>query len=96
MTKVEYTPESAKELSKLDRQAARRIREYMGEVEKLPDPRSRGKALASNLAGLWRYRVGDYRVISSITEKETDKEPKQIIIITVLVVHVGHRKKIYK
>ena len=95
MTKVEYTPESAKELSKLDRQAARRIREYMGEVEKLPDPRSRGKALASNLAGLWRYRMGDYRVISSITEKETEEKPKQIII-TVLVVHVGHRKKIYK
>lgn len=95
MTKVEYTPEAAKEFSKLDRQTARRIREYMGEVEKLSDPRSRGKALASNLAGLWRYRVGDYRVISSITENETKESPKQIII-TVLVVHVGHRKNVYK
>lgn len=95
MTKVEYTPESAKELSKLDRQAAMRIREYMGEVEKLIDPRSRGKALSSNLAGLWRYRVGDYRVISSIAEEEAEEKPKKTII-TVLVVHIGHRKNVYK
>lgn len=53
MTTVEYTPESAKELSKLDRQAASRIRAYMGEVGKLADPRSRGKGLTSNLSGLW-------------------------------------------
>lgn len=95
MTVVEYTPESAKELSKLDRQDAKRICGYMAEVGALEDPRSRGKGLTSNLSGLWRYRVGDYRVISRITEKETDEEPKQIII-TVLVVHVGHRKEVYK
>lgn len=95
MTNIEYTPDAAKELSKLDRQTALRIREYMDEVGKRSDPRSRGKGLASNLAGLWRYRVGDYRVISSITEKETNGEPKQTTI-TVLVVHVGHRKKVYK
>ncbi len=95
MTKVEYTPEAAKELSKLDRQTAMRIRDYMCEIEKLSDPRSRGKALVSNLVGLWRYRVGDYRVISSISAKETEEMPDNTTI-TVLVVHVGHRKKIYK
>ena len=95
MTKVEYTPESEKELSKLDRQNAKRIRAYMDEVQTLKDPRSRGKGLTSNLSGLWRYRIGDYRVISVITEKETEGEPKQILI-TVLVVHIGHRRDVYK
>lgn len=95
MTKVEYAPEAAKELSKLDRQIAKRVVEYMREVEKLSDPRSRGKGLTSNLAGLWRYRVGDYRIISEINEKETDAALAQIKI-TILVVHIGHRKNIYK
>lgn len=95
MTVIEYTPESEKELSKLDRQTARRIRAYMDEVQQLEDPRSRGKGLTSNLAGLWRYRVGDYRVISVINEKESEGEPKQIVV-TVLVVHVGHRRDVYK
>ncbi|MBO3840744.1 MAG: type II toxin-antitoxin system RelE/ParE family toxin, partial [Candidatus Brockarchaeota archaeon] len=36
-------------------------------------------------SGLWRIRVGDYRVIYSINEEE-----KHIILID-----VGHRKKIY-
>lgn len=95
MTTVEYTPESAKELSKLDRQAASRIRAYMGEVGKLADPRSRGKGLTSNLSGLWRYRVGDYRIISRITETRPEDEPPQTVI-TVLVVHIGHRSEIYR
>ena len=95
MTKIEYTPESVKELSKLDKPVAKRIRGYMDEVEKLDDPRSRGKGLTSNLNGLWRYRVGDYRIITVISDKETTEEPKQIII-TVLIVHIGHRKEVYK
>lgn len=49
------------------------------------NPRSLGKGLTSDKVGLWRYRVGDYRVICKI-EDET---------ITVLVLAVGHRKNIY-
>ena len=94
MTRVDYTPEAEKTLKKLDRQSAKRIRDYMGEIEKLTDPRSRGKGLTSNLSGLWRYRVGDYRVISVIGEGKTDEEPPKIVI-TVLVVHIGHRSKVY-
>ena len=67
--------------------------DYMGEIEKLTDPHSRGKGLTSNLSGLWRYRVGDYRVISVIGEGKTDEEPPKIVI-TVLVVHIGHRSKV--
>lgn len=95
MTTVEYTPESIKALSRLDRQTAGRIKDYMGEVGKLADPRSRGKGLTSNLSGLWRYRVGDYRIISMITETKAEDEPPQTVI-TVLVVHIGHRSEIYR
>jgi mRNA interferase RelE/StbE len=44
-----------------------------------------GTKLSGELSGLWRIRVGDYRIIYLINEKE-----KQVILID-----VGHRKKIY-
>ena len=63
----------------------KRILDYMDEVALLENPRSRGKALVENMRGLWRYRVGDYRVICEIQEAR--------IIISVL--KIGHRKNIY-
>ena len=44
---------------------------------------------------VWRYRVGDYRIISRITETKAEDEPPQTVI-TVLVVHIGHRSEIYR
>jgi len=44
-----------------------------------------GKALHGNRAGTWRYRVGEYRVLAEIKDKE--------LIIT--VIEVGSRKNIY-
>ena len=63
----------------------KRILDYMDEVGQLENPRSRGKALVENMRGLWRYRVGDYRVICEIQDSK--------IIISVL--KIGHRKNIY-
>lgn len=73
-------------LRKLDKPAARRIRDALKEISDLDDPRSRGKALTGDMAGFWRYRVGDYRVICSIEDGA----------LIVLVVDVGHRKDIYR
>lgn len=50
------------------------------------DPYIHGKSLQGNLKGKWRYRVGNYRLIANIDNKN--------IIILVLV--IGHRKEIYK
>ena len=56
-------------------------------VAALEDPRALGKRLAgSMLAGLWRYRVGDYRILSKI---EDDR-------LVVLVVAVKHRREAYR
>ena len=77
---IEYTETARKQLKKLDKTMQKRILDYMDEVALLENPRSRGKALFENMRGLWRYRVGDYRVICEIQESR--------IIISVL--KIGH------
>ena len=83
--RIEYTETSRKQLTKLDKTMQKRILDYMDEVGHLENPRSRGKAPVDNMRGLWRYRVGDYRVICEIQDSK--------IIISVL--KIGHRKNIY-
>lgn len=82
---IELTEAAEKALGKLDRQAANRIVAYLREVEQLDDPRSRGKGMTAGLAGFWRYRVGDYRLICEIQDG----------LLRVLVLRVGHRSRVY-
>jgi len=73
-------------LGKLDRQAQKEILIYLDQrIATLEDPRRFGKALRSELAGLWRYRIRDYRLICQIQDD----------VLVVLVVAVGNRKNIY-
>jgi mRNA interferase RelE/StbE len=83
---VEYSDEAKKQLKKLDKYVAGEIKSYMDGIKKLKDPRTRGRELTSNLSGLWRYRVGDYRLICEI------KDEKMMILVLV----IGHRKEIYR
>ncbi len=84
---IEYTRTAESQLRKLDKQAARRILDYLDDkIATLDSPRSRGKALSGRLGELWRYRVGDYRVICEIQDN----------IMRILVVEAGHRKQVYK
>ena len=85
---VELSESADRELGKLDAQQAKRILKFLHErVVKLDDPRSVGEALhGSQLGEFWKYRVGDYRLISKI---EDDR-------LVVLVLSVGHRKEIYR
>ena len=83
--RIEYTETARKQLKKLDKTMQKRILDYMDEVGQLENPRSRGKALVENMRGLWRYRVGDYRVICETQDSK--------IIISVL--KIRHRKNIY-
>ena len=75
------------QIDKLDHPMARRILKFLRErVAQLDDPRSIGEALhGSKLGDLWKYRVGDYRIICSI-------EHKQLLI---LVLRVGSRRDVY-
>jgi len=84
---IEYTKTAENQLRKLDRQIARRILDYLDDkIASLDNPRSRGKALFGPLGELWRYRVGDYRVICEIQDN----------VMRILVVEAGHRRQIYK
>jgi mRNA interferase RelE/StbE len=79
---IEYTATAEKQLRKLDRQIARRILDYLDErIARLEDPRTRGKALSGPLGELWRYRIGDYRVICAVLDDR----------MLILVLEVGHR-----
>ncbi len=83
---IELTDDAAKQLKKLDRREAKQITDYLRKrVEVLDDPRQLGKSLKGQFASLWRYRIGNYRVICELQDSE----------FIVLVVGLGHRKEIY-
>jgi mRNA interferase RelE/StbE len=86
--RVELSSQGQRHLDALDRQVARRVLSFLFErVAQLEDPRSIGDALkGSRLGHLWRYRVGDFRVICDLQDNT----------LTVLVVSVGNRREVYK
>lgn len=75
-----------KALVKLDRQDQAKLVKYLDNLRKLNEPYEKAKALTGELVGMWRFRVGDYRIICQIDNKT----------ITILVLEIGHRKDIYK
>ena len=85
---IEIGEDAEKELGKMDRQHARRIVRFLRErVAAFDNPRSIGEALkGSDLGEFWKYRVGDYRIISKIEDGK----------MTVLVIRVGNRREVYK
>ena len=86
MWRVEYSTPARKQLRKFDRLTQARILDFMDErVATRTDPRSLGKALSGPLQGLWRYRVGDYRVICRI-------EDSKVVIVALTI---GHRREVY-
>jgi mRNA interferase RelE/StbE len=85
--KVEVSETAARQIAKLDKTVQRRITKFLHErIEGERDPRLHGKSLAGEWRGLWRYRVGDYRLFCDIRDD----------IVTVLVLYVGHRREVYR
>lgn len=86
--RIEFDRAAERELGKLDPQVARRILLFLQErVSNLEDPRSIGEALkGSRLGGFWKYRVGDYRIISAIEDGA----------LRILVVKIGNRREVYR
>ena len=86
--KVDLSSLAQKNLDQFDPQIARRILAFLHErVAVLDDPRSIGQALkGAELGAFWKYRVGDYRIISSIEDRA----------LKILVVRVGNRREVYR
>lgn len=66
---VEWEDKAVKALRKLDHHAQKLIHHYLKKrIATSQDPRRFGDALTGDKSGLWRYRVGGYRVICRIEE----------------------------
>ncbi len=84
---IEFDAAAAKELRKLDKGTQQEILRYLRQrIATDEDPRRFGKPLSRELAGLWRYRIRNYRVICNIEDGK----------LIVLVIRVGHRKDVYE
>ena len=86
---IELHPDAAKSLRSLarkDRPMAKRITDYLADVERADDPRSRGKGLTGPLIGLWRYRIGDWRVVVDIYDDR----------LVILALDIEHRSRVYR
>ena len=81
---IRFTPKAAKQVRKLDSAAAKRIRDFLEQkLSQLDNPRRLGKKLVNE--EFWRYRVGDYRILTNIDDDQ----------ILILIVEVAHRREIY-
>jgi mRNA interferase RelE/StbE len=81
MYKVSFIPSALKKLKKFDKYTQRMLLGWIRKnLEDCIDPRIHGKALKSNRSGQWRYRLGDYRIIALIKDKQ----------LVILVIAVGH------
>jgi mRNA interferase RelE/StbE len=82
-----FDPRALKELERFDRSIQKRVVKYLQErVLNKAKPRSLGKALTGGKTGLWRYRVGDYRIICDIRD---DAE-------VVHILRIAQRKDVYR
>ena len=83
---VEYTEDAIKQLRKMDRFTRTMILNWISKhLDGTDNPFALGKALTSDKVGLWRYRVGDYRLISKIDKGK----------LVILLVEIGHRSTIH-
>lgn len=84
---IEWDDRARKELRKLDSPIQKDILSYLRlRIAESDNPRIFGQSLSGNKSGLWRYRVGNYRIICRIEDDA----------FVVLVIGVGHRKEIYE
>jgi mRNA interferase RelE/StbE len=85
--RIEITRTAEKHIAKLDRVAQKSIYHFLRDrLAPSENPRQWGKPLHGEKRGLWRYRVGDFRLICDIQDEQ----------ITVLGLEVGHRKEIHR
>ena len=79
---VDYKSSVSKDLKKLNKSDANHILDKL--EEKLKQDTSAGESLKGKFVGLFRLRIGSYRVIYSKTRKG------------VLVSRIAHRKEAYR
>ena len=90
--RIELDAGALKDLRALDKEIARRITRFLRErLAQMDNPRVLGAPLRNPTGGpgavpLWRYRVGDWRIVVRIEDE----------ILRVLVLRVAHRREVYR
>jgi mRNA interferase RelE/StbE len=85
--RIEINRTAERQIKKLGRSVQRTIIRFLKErLILLDNPRQLGKPLRGEKGELWRYRVGDHRLVCDIRDQK----------LTVLLVQVGHRKEVYR
>ena len=84
---VKFTESAEKDLKKLNKSIAKLLKKWISEnLIGTQNPKQRGKALTGNFKGLWRYRVGSYRIVAEIKND----------ILLILIIEISDRKETYK
>ncbi len=84
---IVFSEKALKQIKKIDRHTASLITGWLRKnIEGCSDPRQHGKCLTANRSGQWRYRVGEYRIITEIQDAN----------VIVLLLEIGHGKNIYE
>ena len=80
--KIYFKKSVSKDIKKID--SAQRIK-IMNQIQKaLSENPPKGKKLSGDFEGLWRLRIGDYRVIYTVIRDGW------------LILRIGHRKDVYE
>lgn len=84
---IQFTDRFEKDFKKLDRYTQRLLSAWIQKnLYNISNPRIHGKALTGNLKGIWRYRIGDYRMLCLIDDNK----------LIILALSIGHRREIYQ
>lgn len=84
---IEVSDIAEKQLCKLDRPIQKRLIDWLDDrINDCKNPRHFGEPLRGSMAGLWRYRVGDFRIICEIQDQR----------LVVLALAIGHRREVYQ
>ncbi|MBF0605397.1 MAG: type II toxin-antitoxin system RelE/ParE family toxin [Nitrospirae bacterium] len=85
--RIEFDAAAVDAMRRMDKPIRHRILDYLKQrIAPSENPRQWGKPLRGDKRGLWRYRVGDYRILCQLIDDR----------LTVLVVDVGHRGRVYE
>lgn len=82
---IDFDDKARKALLRIEKSDRQRIVAFLERLSQQDNPRQQGKALMGKYAGSWRYRVGDYRIICNIRDKQ----------LTILILQLGQRKNVY-
>lgn len=86
MFEVILSPEAQRFYSNADRPLARKLARCFTQLEREPRRHNNIKRLTGEFAGLWRYRLGDWRVVYRI-----DDRARQVHILV-----IAHRSEVYE